>query len=370
MRMCLMAVASLAFLGVCPAGAQEGADKPPYQFRAEGDTVESFKASLTVHQKVDQASARGTVEAWAGFSDGRDVTRNADAQVRQKWQAAVQKSLAPWEELLLTTEMRESLARFRAEEQAEGPGKDRTTNATEVTSESSVDEKTAQVETLQKVVSRVPGKDGQVTEQAWEVRYRYTCSRGEDGKWRINKLERKQRDWEQPDKEVWVWKPEIGMLSIIYMMLAQAAPKAAVEPRQATAEEAARSLYESLIAREAEYGRKVSQIAFPLLRDQMEQLFTAEYLEAAKVAAELEVKREESDAKTALEVDTVTDGEGGTKLVKFKPFARWSPPVQVAVKLVEGKWKIAEAGLWENKGGIDKGPQYRALPNVYKLPKP
>lgn len=366
---CMLGAALLALFGMVAQAQDAPAEKPPYEWKAEGDNAEAFKASIVVNQKIDQSTPKGVVEAYNGFTDGRDATRKADSVIRTTWQAALNKSLAPWEEKLLTKEAREALAKARDEEAKRDASNERTSTATEIKSETKVDDNTVQVETYQKTVNRIPGKDGQVNESVWENKFRYTCAKGEDGKWRIAKFERNQRDW-SVEKETYVWKEDIGMLSFIYYSLAQKAPTDAAEPKQDTPENAALSIYESLMARNAFLQARLAVVAFPSFKDAVEPLFTKEFIEAAKTEAEVEGKRPEGEKPAKVEVDTVTDGENGAKIVKLKKVAEWSPPVQVTVKQVEGKWQVVEAGTWENNGGIDRGPQYSAKANIYNLPRP
>lgn len=364
----LLGVAALALLAVAVQGQDAPAEKPPYEWKFEGETADVFKATIVVNQKVDLSTPRGVVEAYSGFTDGRDITRKADSVVRAAWQAALNKSLAGWEEKLLSKEAREALAKAR-DEDSRDTGSDRTSTPTEIKAETKVDDNTVQVETYQKTINRAPGKDGQVNESVWENKLRYTCSKGEDGKWRIGKMERHQRDWSS-EEEKFVWKEDIGMLSFLYFTLAAKPPAEAVEPKQDTAENAALSLYTGLIARSEALQGRLGTAAFPSFRDNLEPLFTKGFIDAAKIEAEVEGKRPEGEKPAAAEVESVTDGENGTKVVKLKKFSDWSAPVQVTVKQVDGKWLVMEAGVIENVGGIDRGPQYRAIGNIYNLPKP
>lgn len=362
--------ALLVLAGAAALAQSAPEEKSPYEWKAEGETAETFKASLVVNQKVDQSTARGVVEAYLGFSDGRDSTRKADGAIRQTWQKALQKSLATDEEALLAKEARDALGKARAEKDVADSARDRTAPATQVTAEAKVDDNTVTVETLQKVVNKVPGKDGKVNESTWETKLRFTCVRGADGKWQIGKVERYQQDW-GAEAETWVWKSETGMLGFMYMMVNQKAPPPAAALVQDTPEKAALSLYSSLIARQEALSHRLAKVALPSWVSAVEPLFTAAYVEAAKLEAEVQEKRgEEDEPAPKVEVDSVTDAEGGLKVVKFKPISRWQPAVQATLKQVDGKWRVLEAGLWENVGGIDRGPQYRAVGDVYSLPKP
>lgn len=364
----LLGVAALALLAVAVQGQDAAAEKPPYEWKHEGDNAEAFKASIVVNQKLDLSTPRGVVEAYSGFTDGRDITRKADSVIRTAWQNALAKSLAPWEEKLLAKEAREALAKARAED-ARDSGSDRTSGATEIKAETKVDDITVQVETYQNTINRAPGKDGQVNESVWENKLRFTCNKGEDGKWRIAKMERHQRDWSS-EEEKYVWKEDIGMLSFLYYTLAAKPPADAVEPKQDTPENATLSLYSGLIARNEALQGRLATVAFPSFRDAVEPLFTKGFIEAAKTEAEVESKRPEGETPAKPEVESVTDGENGAKIVKLKKFSDWGAPVQATLKQAEGKWVIVEAGVIENVGGIDRGPQYRAIANIYNLPKP
>jgi len=364
----LCAAMLLALTAVAAQSQDAPAAKPPYEWKAEGDTAETFKATMVVNQKVDQSTPRGVVAAYNGFTDSRDATRKADVVIRSAWQKALEKSLSAHEEKLLAKEAREALAKARAEDAKRDPSADRSSPATEVTAETKIDDNSVHVETLQKSITRAPDKTGELHESVWENKYRYTCAKGEDGKWRIAKIERHQRDWESSE-EKFVWKEDIGMLSFVYYSAMQKAPAEPAELKQDTAENAALSLYNALIAREKFLSGRLEKVALPLFKDAVEPLFTKEFIDSAKAEAEVESKRPEGDAPKGVEIDTVTDGENGQKIVKFKPAAEWYPPAQATLKQVEGKWQVVEAGKWENNGGIDTGPKYQAVPNIYNLPR-
>ena len=69
------------------------------------------------------------------------------------------------------------------------------------------------------------------------------------------------------------------------------------------------------------------------------------------------------------EIESTTDGEGGVKIVKFKPRDEWSGAVEVRLKQFEGAWKIVDAGYWQDN--FDKAgntvKEFVSEPDVYNL---
>ncbi|MCL4731884.1 MAG: hypothetical protein KJ044_15810 [Planctomycetes bacterium] len=361
----------LPLLAAAVAAQTATQPRPPYEWKPQGDSPETFKATLVVHQKVDQSTARGVVEAYCGFTDSRDTTRKADRVVRDAWNAVQWKALAPWEEKLLGKEARESLAKARKEETDRDPTKDRSAEPTTITGESEGENGAVLVETLQKTINRAPGKDGQINESVWESRLRFTCRKGDDGKWRIARIERRQRDWSKDDDNAWVWREETGMLSMIYSLLALKAPAEPAEPAQDTPEKAALALYLCLLARETALQTRMLNLAIGPYRDVLEPLFAPELVDKAKAEAEVEQKRSADSPRPASpEVDSVSDGKDGDKVVRLKPVTRWGGRVQMTLRAANGKWQVVEAGVLENVAGMDQGDKYRALANVYDLPRP
>lgn len=360
------AVAAMILMLAGMTAAQDAPEaKPTYTWKSEGDTVETFKTTLVVHQKVDQSTAKGAVEAFVGFTDWRDVTRKADTAASGHWKTLLYKALAPWEEKLLTANARQSLAKARDGEKA-GGGMPMGMEPTKVGEETKAEDGTVLVETTQMVAGNRVIREGEPKPKPTETKVRYTCVKGEDGKWKVNKREARQRDW-TAQEEKWEWKPETGPVTFYYVGMSKKAATAA-EIKQDTPENAAMSVYTSLLAQRSVLETSVLEKGPAQLLLAIEALVTKDFIaEAEKAAAEF-AKMVPEGGKA--EIDSTTDDKDGAKLVTFKPLGKYRPPARVTLKQVDGKWLVAEAGVVEQKGGPDAPAEFRAMPDIYKLPKP
>src|SRR5688572_10071334 len=98
----VIALPLLLIAAVVAVSAQ--AEKPPFEWKVSGDTVETFHMELVANQKADQSSAKNTVLTYAAFTDNRESTAAMMKDVGSKWGAAVKKSLVKHENELLTVE--------------------------------------------------------------------------------------------------------------------------------------------------------------------------------------------------------------------------------------------------------------------------
>lgn len=364
-------IASLALLGcitVTIGAAEAPPEIPPYEWKCEGDTAETFKAEIVVKQKIDQSTAKGVVEAWCGFSDTRDLTRKADMTARTAWARAVAKSMQDWETKLLGETLRLSTDKARAEESANDGLAERSMHPTTITGETSGEAGAVIVETLQKIVQKRHGKDGAVHDESYDKKCRYICAKGTDGLWRITKSETAQRDWGK-EEETWVWRQDTGMLGLFYFATKGKAPVAAQDPKQDTPENAALSVYNSLLARAKVLDHKLYTTAFPGWVKACEGLFEAGYLEQIKKEVDDMLARAEGQPAGKVELDTTSDGQDGRKIVQFKPVREWSPPVQMTLKQVDGKWQVEAAGTLVT-GEPGKPAKLEPATDIYRLPKP
>lgn len=371
MKTTLPALLSVALFAVVAAGGPPAVGpKPVFEFKCEGDTIETFKAELVVHEKVDTSSARGTVTACLGFIDNRDASQQAREAMREKVISLVTKALAPWEEKLLAAEVREALAKARKEDAERVRNNDWKTTASVITSETKQDDGSVLIESTQQTTHKVSDKTGKMNPILEDRSYRFTCVKDEDGKWRISKLEelKVRRDHER--KEISrEWKEDHGILASAITIVSTKLDPAA-EPKQDTPENAALSIFNSLLVAYRGFEMKAGAAMIGELLKQVEPLVTLEYWAGAKAAAAERADEFKKQARTASGTEAATEGKDGAKIVKFKKSTEWRDDVQATVKQVGGKWVVVEAGVWENKGGIDTGPQYRAIADIYKLPKP
>lgn len=361
----------LAFLLALPllfvvASAQDAA-KAPFEWNTSGDSVETFKMQLVQRHKPDQSSAVAVVETYAAYSDNRRATADMMKAVGARWDAAVARSLEKHEAELLTPE---AIKALRA-----APGRDaaaeRTRHATAIAGQSTAEDVTL-VETTQTV--EVPYKElgtGKVLVQKQEVRQRFACVRGSDGKWRVRGIELqtvdeqgKPKDGKAPMK----WVADTGML--VFILYAAKLDEAGAEipsVRNDTPQDAAMSLFDSLIPRRDRLSQSVSARGLDDWLAVLKPLFTPEFVEANEMLAAQWIR--ETPAEPRREVDKTTEQADGSRVVRFKPRDMFTGAMEVRVTRAGDKWQVAAAGYFESDRD-DKGKPtwtYKAEPNLYNL---
>ncbi|MBK9973659.1 MAG: hypothetical protein IPP14_02685 [Planctomycetes bacterium] len=368
-RRLICSLAVLACCAIVARGAEAPPEIPPYEWKCEGDTAEAFKAEIVVKQKVDQSTARGVVEAYCGFADTRDLTRKADMTARAAWAKALAKSMSDWETLLLCESLRLSTIKARADDAANDGMAERSMHPTTVTGETAGEAGAVVIETMQKIIQKRTDKEGSVHEESYDKKCRFTCAKGTDGQWRITKAETAQRDWSQ-EKEVYAWREDTGMLGFFYFATKGKAPAAAQDPKQDTPQNAALSVYHSLLARGEVLNHKLYTTAFPSWVKACEALFEAGYLERIQKDVDDSLARADGRPVGKVEIESTTEGQEGRKVVLFKPVSEWSPPVQMTLKQTDGKWQVEAAGIVQTPKDGDNPADIHAVVDVYKLPKP
>lgn len=349
------------FVFAATASAQ-GAEKPPFEWKVTGDTVDTFRMELVKHHTPDQATARATVLTYSAYTDNRESASEMMKQVGQKWEAAVMKTLAGHEEQLLTEKARKALKETRQD--PEQPAVIRTYEATTVTGESAYPGG-VRVETLQTMLEkRKEFGSNKWVEGKREIKRRFYCVLG-DGKWRISKIEQEVKDEER--KGAKTWQEDSGLL--VFMLYAQERNRLRKEipaARQATPREAAMSLFDCLLPRRDALDDGVHSTGFDEWVGVLQPLFTDSHVNRQKQMVEEWLKQQAAPVKR--EVDTVTDGEG-VKIVKFKPVDEWSGAIELQLRQVGEAWKIDAAGVYEQaldgKGGITW--KLKPEPDLYAL---
>jgi hypothetical protein len=351
-----MRILLIALLAM-PLFAQE---KAPLEWKVSGDTVETFRMELVQNHKMDQSSARALVLSYAAYTDNRDSTAAMMKKVGEKWDAAVAKSLEKAEAELLTADAIKAMRAHKPESVPE-----RKLQPVKVVSETSRDGVTW-VETTQAI--EVPYKElgtGKVLMQKQELRLRYVCAKvGE--KWRIRAIEQQVIDEEGTPKDgkaptKWVADP--GLLPVIIYALKQDAGRAEVpDARRESAESAARSLFESLIARRDTLTESVRAKGLSAWLEALKPLVTDEFYKAQDTLAAEWLKQKTDDAPR--EVEKVTDNDDGSKTVRFKPRDSYSGAVEVRVVREGEAWKVHSAGYFTLKRDSFERPVWEFAPEI------
>lgn len=356
-RLCVLCL--LAF--VATASAQEG-EKPPFEWKVTGDTVDTFKMELVKRHAPEQKSAKAAVLTYSAYTDNRESASEMMKDVGEKWEAAVMKTLATYETQLLTEEANKALD--ESQEEPEKPPIIRTYKATTVTGEAAYPGG-VRVETLQIMHEKRKefGSNKWVSGKR-EIKRRFYCVRG-DGKWRISKIEQEIKDEEK--KGARTWQEDSGLL--VFMLYAQELNKLRKDIpaiQQATPREAAMSLFESLLPRRDALDDGVHSTGFDEWVAVLQPLFTESHVNRQKQMAAEWLKQQPAPVKR--EIDTVTNADGITT-VKFKPVDEWSGAIELQIEKVGEVYKIHAAGVYEQgldgKGGI--AWKLKPEPDLYAL---
>jgi hypothetical protein len=372
---------SAALLLLVAVSAQAQDSKPPFEWKTSGDTVETFKAELKLNTAIDQSTPEGTVNGFSLLTDGRDEHREAFDAVSEKAYAAIDKSVDPLFEKLLSEELNKSRLDARAESRKKGSSSYKS-GATTIVSVTEGKDGAKLVETLQKnswmneeYDPETGEKTGKMKEEIYENKGRYTLIKGEDGKWRIDSYERMQKNWEKMDDmgnapEEWVVSD-----TMLSWLMQKYEPAKTADLKQDTAEAAAQALFNCVFPKRDNWERQSYASAQESWLVVLKPLHTENAIKAA-AAKDGEGKEGEAEIETgdsgSREVDKVTDGAEGVKQVKFKARTEWSSPMELHVKKTGDVWKVVKVGVydkdWENMDENGNAPEkFREITNVEEL---
>ena len=201
---------------------------------------------------------------------------------------------------------------------------------------------------------------GKMEKQENEYKNRFTCSKGEDGSWRIDGVERWEQDWENwngmDDEPAFKW---VATSTIVHYLMAREAVKKPEALKQDTPENTALSLFNHLLAQRSAWNDEMRAKALRGWADAIMPLFSEKGMKdpnEKKEGEEGEEGEEEMFGKEAKrEVEFVSDDADGVKRVKFKKTNEWFGSVEVYVKKVGEVWKITKAGYYEMDWDMDSG---------------
>ncbi len=363
------------------AGAQDSggnaAAKPPFEWKISGETAEEFKAEFVSNHKADQSTPTLLVETYAAYTDSRDELKAENDRVSKMWQEALNRSMAKMEAELLSDEaiaaMQDEAAKSQRKD-SESPSYVQKRQPMKVVKESDGADGRKVVEANQSVsVRRKKWGSEEWTEESREDKFRFTCSKGDDSKWRIERIEAWRRDWEgaKGGEPNYTWQEESPMLAFLYYMgeeVKKWEKRKLPEAAQDTPRNAAMAIFNTLMpTRERLEQRLVLSIHGWF--EAMEALVTEGFRKATSDKVLESAKQSNKSAEATREIESETDGEGGIKIIKFKPRFEWGGAVEMHMKLVDGKWKLAKAGIWEkdyNEAG-EPEQKFAEQPNVYSL---
>jgi hypothetical protein len=361
MRPCLIV---LPLLLIATLAHAQQAKQPPFEWKLSGDSVENFKMEFVAHHVTDRTTAKGAVLSYAAFTDNRESTAAMMKEVGEKWDKAVRKSLAKYEKELLTAEAIEAIDEHENDQPAGAADVKRTMGKTIVTDETGDSTGTTWVMTSQMITQRQrqPGT-GKWSEKSQALKRRFACRKDADGNWRITKIQ--QGDGKN-------WQDDVSMLQyIMYARKLDDAAKPVPAPDTGSAKAAAKSLFESLLVRRAQLDNTVHAKGLDDWLKVLKPLFTDAYVKQQDKQAQawIDAKAEQKKNEKPREVESVSDGDGGLKIVKFKPRDQWTGAIEISVKKTDAGWRVVSARFYElgtnkkNKIGWIECDE----PNLYKL---
>jgi hypothetical protein len=352
--------AALLLLVAVTAQAQEETKKAPFEWKTSGDTVETFKAEFVVNTPVDQSTPEGLVNGYTALTDNRTEYAKMTQEYYAKGATVVKAATKPLFEKLLSEEM----MKFRMDAEAAAEKEEDSTYISEATTIVGVtDGKDGAklVETLQKGSYMSEGWDpetgqptGKMEENKWETKTRLTVVKGEGDKWRIERIENMQKNWEKADEMGNAPDEWMEVNNAISWYLEERKPEVATELKQDTPENAALSLFNSVFRNRDNWYAEIYARGIKGWVDAVKPLFTEKGLKGPAEDGE----KYETPSSTR-EVDKVKDGADGVKMVKLKSRSEWSGPVEVHVKKIGEVWKIVNAGYydmeWTDMGEMVEG---------------
>ena len=343
----LLASLILATAAAVAATGQDDKKLPPFEFNTSGDTVETFKANFKLHAKHDQSSAEAVVTTYDLLSDSRAETVAINRAAYGAMHDVVAAALKPMTERLLSEAAITAEAEGRKRADDDVAKADYKTTPAKITKVSDGASGAKLVETYQKSTYKYRRWDpetGRETDEwedgEWETILRYTCVKGEDGKWRISSIDAQETDWdavddfEDMDDMPTKWEPTPSRVKWHLQEQDIAKP---VELKQDTAQNAALSLFDALFATQTMHETDLSARISKDWLDVIKGLLTPELIKK-------ESAKDENAAAAAREIESVTEGEDGITKVKFKSRRDWCGGVEIHVTKTGDSWQVVAGG--------------------------
>ncbi|MBX3460137.1 MAG: hypothetical protein KF696_09300 [Planctomycetes bacterium] len=352
-------------LAVAQVIAQEDAPAG-FVMKVEGDSTEKFKVSCELAKPHDQSSPEALVDSWIRITDSRPANQQAEDAVLGRWIDAVNKAIDADAKTLLTEDAFKHLVegrRLEAERNAE-QARNRKQNPPVTTRLAT---------TVENGVTRI--RVQQTVKWTWNEEvgtettlYRLTCTKGNDGKWRISELAIAERGADDEDEAKVDYEATVPpVLTSLYMLRrrAECTYKLATV-RQDTPESAARTLLEGLLPRREKLVLEGHARNFAGLMRLHEELYTADFTGETKKKVELYYPLKEQPDHSL--VEPMVSVEENIHTVWFKVMYAGSTNLMraIAVKLkkVGEVWMVTEAGVSEEYGEF---VGYQRVSDIYEL---
>ena len=345
----MLAFLMLASVAAVAATGQDDKKLPPFELNTSGDTVETFKADFKLHAKLDQSSAEAVVTTYDLLTDNRAETAAINRAAYGAMNDVVAAATKPMAERLLSAAVRKTEAEAAVQAEADVAKADYQTTPSKITKVSDGASGAKLVETYQKATykyRRWDSKTGRETDEwedgEWETTLRYTCVKGDDGKWRISGIDMQVTDWdavedfEDMDNLPTKWEPTQSR--IVWHLQKHDIAKPA-ELKQDTAQNAALSLFDALVATQVAHEHELTARLSKDWLAALKGLLTPELIKA-------ESATDSATGAAAREVESITEGEDGITKVRFKPRHEWCGGVEIHVKKTGDAWQIVAGGFY------------------------
>ncbi|MCB9933916.1 MAG: hypothetical protein H6841_10895 [Planctomycetes bacterium] len=273
-----------------------------------------------------------------------------------------EKALAALEEQLLAAPIREAAAKARRDALETKPHI--SAEAAEIVSEEQAENGNVVLETKQQVTREDMDESGEAKQTTSESRARYSCVKGEDGKWRITQLERAIRDRRTGKSG---WQTWTGMAGNAYAALTERFPEPEVL-KQDTEESAARSLFCSLLATDVACRRRTEAVTIAAFLKELEPLLTTDFIAAAKQTGDDNAGG--STTMPRFEIESAKTDADGRAVIQFKQTESWRNLVQLTLEQANNKWRVVSAATSDPPSEDGQEPSYEPVVNMYDLRTP
>lgn len=350
------------------ATAAQDKPKAPWEWKVTGDTVETIKIDMVLHEKIDLSSPQALAASYAMLTDQRESIDEMQKAIDKRWQGMVNDHMKPLELQVMTESAREAM--LKAVAPVGGPSGATRRAATIVGEVEKTDESNSWVTCTQAIEqTQTDKKTGEVKTTKEEEKTRIHARKGADGNWRIEAIQEWAKDYEQSrrGKDVFKWTDSQTMLwFLIYMDHQEEAKIPAL--KQDTPEAAAAAVVDWL----GPTKQKVEGSIFGQLANNWGKYIKSLHSDnlIARTTESIKANKSERPAedKRARTVESITEGEGGVKKVKFKPAYEWTGSVEVHVQKVGDVWKAVAAGYYERDfASGDDAFKFVAEPDFYQL---
>ena len=340
--------------------------------RLEGDSIYNAKLVIELPVSIAHSSPRGIVESYTGISrlNGDPELQKQGRALDKKFKAMRRSELERLEALLLTEDQQQAVKDDRAEDESAPDLYDSETSAPEITNETKQDDGSVMFELKSIRTTRKRDSEEAEWEEETTERFKRVYCIEEDGKWYVDRVETRRKDYANSTEEEtkWKWEEESNSAVTMYYRMKKQ-PMDKDRPTQAptiktgTPEQAAQSFMNL-----ADMRMNTQMFGLGDVLMFMAENYAPVYSKRAHEDAKEQAKTsgEFDDGKPTMgEVIKLSDTETEVKF-EVPLYGGTTKTVGVRVRKVGNKWQVYETGRHRSSHTTNE-LEYQKNEKVYNM---